>query len=72
MVFWVSAKRAVNLDERKFVVRWGLGGSLRQLVVTRAQALRLHGLLVHWPEAATAAWVEPLLQWEEDERSPCV
>jgi hypothetical protein len=22
----VSAKRAVNLDERKFVVRWGLGG----------------------------------------------
>ena len=36
---------------------------------TRAQALRLHGLLVHWPEAATAAWVEPLLQWEEDERS---
>lgn len=35
----------------------------------RAQALRLHGLLAHWPESATAAWVEPLLQWEEDERS---
>ena len=35
----------------------------------RAQILRLHGLLAHWPEAATAAWVAPLLQWEEDERS---
>lgn len=34
----------------------------------RAQALRLHGLLAHWPDAATAGWVEPLLQWEEDER----
>lgn len=34
----------------------------------RAQALRLHGLLAHWPESATAAWVEPLLQWEEEER----
>ena len=36
---------------------------------SRAQVLRLHGLLAHWPEAATAAWVAPLLQWEEDERS---
>ena len=35
----------------------------------RAQALRLYGLLAHWPDAATAAWVAPLLQWEEDERS---
>ena len=26
MEFTVSAKRAVNLDERKLVVRWGLGG----------------------------------------------
>jgi len=34
----------------------------------RAQALHLYGLLAHWPDAATAAWVEPLLQWEEDER----
>ena len=38
--------------------------SLRQ----RAQMLRLHGLLAHWHDIATAAWVEPLLQWEEDER----
>ncbi len=36
---------------------------------TRAQALRLHGVLAHWSEVATAAWVEPLLQWEEAERS---
>ena len=35
----------------------------------RAQALHLNGLLAHWPEAASAGWVEPLLQWEEDERS---
>ena len=34
----------------------------------RAQALRLHGLLAHWPEVATAAWMAPLLQWEEEER----
>lgn len=36
---------------------------------SRAQNLRLHGLLAHWPELATADWLEPLLQWEEDERS---
>ena len=35
----------------------------------RAQALHFHGLVAHWSEAATAAWVAPLLQWEEDERS---
>jgi DNA replication protein DnaC len=35
----------------------------------RAQALHLHGLLAHWPQIASADWVEPLIQWEEDERS---
>lgn len=35
----------------------------------RAAALRLHGLLAHWNELADAAWVEPLLQWEEQERT---
>ena len=34
----------------------------------RAQVLRLHGLLAHWSESATEDWVEPLLQWEEEER----
>jgi DNA replication protein DnaC len=36
---------------------------------SRAQTLRLHGLLAHWAEAATADWIENLVQWEEDERS---
>ena len=35
----------------------------------RAQALHLHGLLAHWPEVAAADWIEPLLAWEEQERS---
>ena len=35
----------------------------------RAQALRLHGLLAHWPQVADAEWVANLLQWEEDERA---
>lgn len=35
----------------------------------RANALRLYGLLAHWPELTDAHWVEPLLQWEEDERA---
>ena len=36
---------------------------------TRAQELRLHGLLAHWPEVAQQPWVAPLVQWEEDERA---
>ena len=35
----------------------------------RAQALRLHGLLAHWQEAADAGWVETIVDWEEDERA---
>ena len=35
----------------------------------RAQALRLHGLLMHWTDVAEAEWVAKLLQWEEDERA---
>ena len=35
----------------------------------RAEALHFHGLLAHWSEVATAAWVAPLLQWEEEQRS---
>ena len=35
----------------------------------RAEALHLHGLLAHWPEVATEAWVAPLLGWEEHERA---
>lgn len=39
----------------------------------RAQALRLHGLIAHWPEATAdakaAAWVAALIDWEEQERA---
>ena len=34
----------------------------------RAEALHLHGLVSHWPEVATEAWVAPLLEWEETAR----
>ncbi len=30
--------------------------------------MRLHGLLAHWTQAATAEWVKQLLDWEEQER----
>ena len=34
----------------------------------RAHALRLYGLLAHWPDVVAEPWLAPLLQWEEDER----
>jgi DNA replication protein DnaC len=36
---------------------------------SRAKALRLNGLVEHWPEVEGAEWIAPLLQWEEDERA---
>jgi DNA replication protein DnaC len=40
----------------------------------RAKALRLHGQLAHWTEvdaepAPARGWIEPLLDWEEQERA---
>jgi hypothetical protein len=40
----------------------------------RAKALRLHGLLAHWSEAVAdpalaKGWIEPLVDWEEQERA---
>ena len=35
----------------------------------RATALRLHGVLAHWPEVATCDWLPKLVAWEEEERS---
>ena len=35
----------------------------------RAAALRFYGVLAHWSEVATADWLAPLLQWEEEERA---
>jgi DNA replication protein DnaC len=40
-----------------------------ETLCSRAQALRLNGLVEHWPEVLDADWVAPLLQWEEDERA---
>ena len=34
----------------------------------RASALRLHGVLAHWPELASADWLAGLIQWEEEAR----
>ena len=36
---------------------------------SRAQALRLPGLLAHWPEAVESPWLPRLRQWEEEERA---
>jgi len=38
-------------------------------LMARAKALKLHGLLAHWEEINELGWVEPLIQWEEQERS---
>ena len=42
-----------------------MSADLRQ----RASALQLHGVLAHWAECAGAPWLDPLLGWEETERS---
>ena len=39
------------------------------LLLQRAIALKLHGLVTHWDEICDAAWLEPLIVWEETERS---
>jgi DNA replication protein DnaC len=38
-------------------------------LIVRAKALKLYGLLAHWPEVAGAPWVESLIQWEEQQRA---
>ena len=38
------------------------------LLRQRAQTLRLHGVLAHWSHVVDAAWLPPLLQWEEEEQ----
>ncbi|HEY4687678.1 MAG TPA: IS21-like element helper ATPase IstB [Anaerolineae bacterium] len=35
----------------------------------RAAALRFYGVLAHWSEVATADWLAPLIQWQEEERT---
>jgi DNA replication protein DnaC len=45
--------------------------STLNLLKQRAHALKLHGLLAHWDEITEPqmAWLETLLQWEENERN---
>jgi len=38
-------------------------------LLARVGALKLHGLIAHWDEIANADWLEPLIQWEEQERA---
>ena len=38
-------------------------------LMERAKILKLHGLLAHWEEIGETGWIEPLIQWEEEERA---
>lgn len=40
-----------------------------ELLLKRARALKLHGLVSRWDQCCQEEWVEPLLQWEEEERT---
>lgn len=39
------------------------------LLLKKAQELRLYGLLAHWEEIQSEAWAENIILWEEKERS---
>lgn len=41
------------------------------IMLQRAKALKLVGLIAHWEEVCDNNWVAQLLGWEEDERSHC-
>lgn len=38
-------------------------------LLLRVKALKLYGLLAHWDEIDNESWLEPLINWEESERS---
>ena len=38
-------------------------------LLARAKALKLYGLLAHWDEVARSPWLEPLIQWEAEQRA---
>lgn len=38
-------------------------------LMERAKILQLHGLIAHWEEIDQTGWIEPLIQWEEQERA---
>lgn len=41
------------------------------IMLARAKALKLVGLIAHWEEVRANSWVAQLLDWEENERSQC-
>jgi len=41
----------------------------KDALLLKAQALQLHGVVAHWGEICQSSWIEPLLEWEEVERS---
>lgn len=38
------------------------------ILLTRARALRLYGLITHWPEVSAMPWLKLLIEWEEQSR----
>ena len=38
-------------------------------LLARAKALKLYGLVAHWPQVAASDWLAPLIEWEEAERA---
>ena len=41
------------------------------ILLQRAKALKLKGLIAHWEVVRDQSWIEALLQWEEQERAQC-
>jgi DNA replication protein DnaC len=41
------------------------------ILLQRAKALKLKGLIAHWEAVRDQSWIEALLQWEEQERAQC-
>lgn len=39
------------------------------ILLTRAKALKLHGLMSHWTEVCDTSWTKQLIDWEEEARS---
>jgi DNA replication protein DnaC len=42
---------------------------MTEILLQRAKALKLIGLIAHWEEVRDDSWVTKLLEWEEEERS---
>lgn len=38
-------------------------------LLTRAKALKLHGVVSHWEEISESDWIKSLIEWEESERT---